>query len=264
MQSISLNKPGAFSYKIDFPENWNELTTAELELVAKAQLAHAENEGVSKAVVFTSIIDHRATAIGIKLPADWKQNLNYDEAAAQGFDAIAFLYISNFRTVNPYPTLLLGKKRVIGPEDDFNEITCGEMEDCEVSFLRMQTEPSLELLAKIAAVLWRPRNAKYKSKTSDQRLHLFKKLPEAVLFSIYIWYTGCRNRLPLYFPEVYAGGETADEPDLLSFTKCIHAGAGVKNGTRENIRSISAKEFLFDMNLEAEQARKMKEEHDRS
>ncbi len=258
MQSISLNKPGTFSHTIEFPSTWDELTNAEVELVAKqqlsanAQLTQNENLFIGKALVFTALIDSRAALQNIQLPADWKTNLNYDDAATQGFDAIGFLYKENNRTINPYPQLTVGGKRMIGPADDFNEITCGEMEDCEVFFMLFSQEPSLELLAKIAAVLWRPRNAPYNAKASESRVARFKSLPPEVLFAIYIWYTGCRNQLPKIFKEVYAGGDSqSNEPDVTAFTKCIHAGAGAKNGTRDKIRIMPAKEFLFDMNLEA-------------
>ncbi|MFC4261909.1 hypothetical protein ACFOWM_03400 [Ferruginibacter yonginensis] len=264
MVSITLYVTGGFSHTIDFPENWNELTVAELEIVAAAQINHGNSEPVSKAVVLTSIIEQRAKQNGIELPSTWKESLDFEAAATQGFDAINFLYTTNNRTINPYPTLTVGGKRMIGPADDFDSITCGEMEDCEVFFMQMVQEPSINKLAHIAAILWRPRNAPYKAKQCESRIPAFEALPLPQLFAIYMWYTGCRNNLPLYFPKVYGGGSnTSTTPDLTAFTKCIHAGAGAKNGLRENIRAMLAKEFLFDMNLEAEQAEEMRKKYER-
>ena len=264
MQTIALNKPGAFSYNILFPAAWDELTKEELEAVALAQLGVYETEYMSKAIVFISLLSIRANAQAVTLPGGWKENLNIEDAATQGFDSIDFLYTDNTRTINPYPELIVGKKRMIGPADDFNEILCGEMEDCEVFFTQFSEAPDLQLLASIAAVLWRPRNAPYQTKASESRKEIFKSLLPEQLFSIYIWYTGCRNQLPKIFPLVYGGGESTGEADPASFTKCIHAGAGPKNGTRNNIRIMPAKEFLFDMQLEAEHAEALKEQYERS
>ena len=263
MQSISLNKPGAFSHKIDFPSEWNELTPAEIEFLAAAQIANGTDIHVSKAHVFISLIESRAFAQHIFLPADWKQKLNYEDAATQGFDAIDFLYKEQELTKNPYKELKVGNKRMIGPADNFDEILCGEMEDCEVFYLLFSQEPELEYLLKIAAILWRPRNAPYDSKASEKRYSLFASLTPEQLFVIYMWYTGCRNQLPKIFAEVYEGGTSnGTEPDITAFTKCIHAGAGPKNGTRDNIRKMPAKEFLFDMNLEAIHAKEIAKAHD--
>lgn len=261
MQTIALNKPGAFSHKIEMPNTWDELTVQELEMLARAQLAAGEDQSQGKAIVFCHLVESRAAKQGIALPADWKTQLNYEDAATAGFDYLKFLYDQNTLTINPYKELTVAGKRMIGPADDFNEILCGEMEDCEVFFFLFNNEPSLSLLAKIAAILWRPRNAKYVAKASEKRQKDFEKLPAEKLFVIYMWYTGCRNKLPLIFPEVY-NGEGTGELDITAFTKCIHAGAGPKNGTRENIRSMPAKEFLFDMNLEAQHAQEQKEAHE--
>ena len=87
----------------------------------------------------------------------------------------------------------------------------------------------------------------------------FLKLSPFVLHSIYTWYTGCRNQIPKYFPVPFEGNTTGGEPDPAAFTKCIHAGAGPKNGSRDQIRVTGIKEFFFDMNLEAQKAKDLKE-----
>ena len=40
-------------------------------------------------------------------------------------------------------------------------------------------------------------------------------------------------------------------PDIMAFTNCIHAGAGPKNGTRQQIRLLKLSEFMYDMEQEA-------------
>jgi hypothetical protein len=74
----------------------------------------------------------------------------------------------------------------------------------------------------------------------------FATLAQEQLYVMYLWFAGCVATLPLLFPNVYEGnGGTADEPDPMAFTKCIHTGAGNKNGTRQQIRMMPLEEFLF-------------------
>jgi hypothetical protein len=263
MVSISLNKPGSFSYKIDFPEKWDELTTFELEAVAQRLLEKHESGFVNKALIFTDIVLSRAKKAKIKLPSDWKLKLNYEDAATQGFDAIDFIFDINERTINPYPKIFLNKQAFFGPADDFNQTTCAEIEDTEAFFHKFHEDQNPENIARIAAILWRPEGEHYNELTSEKNTKKFMKLSPEVLFSIYIWYTGCQYMLTQYFPNVYAKGSSDETADPAAFTKCIHAGAGAKNGTRDNIRKMKIKEFLFDMELESINAQKISEQYDR-
>ena len=58
-------------------------------------------------------------------------------------------------------------------------------------------------------------------------------------------------------------GEGTEEPDPMVFTKCIHAGAGPKNGTRDQVRMLNLKEYFFDMELEAIKAKELKKEYEK-
>lgn len=267
MFTLCLNSPYAFSCELDFPSTWNELSTAEMEMVCMEQLEERESGHVKQALILTQIVELRAKAEGITLPRDWKSRLNFEDAATQGFDAIQFLFKEkgNDRTINPYKRLVVAGKTLMGPADDFNSITCGEMEDCETILYYISKEPSVKNLASLAAILWRPRFAPYKAEASEKRAPGFEKLPVEKLLCILAWYTGCNNVLPKYFPDVYSSSkaDTTDEGYDPAFTKCIHAGAGPKNGTRDEIRKMLAKEFLFDMQLEAEAAERLKREYER-
>lgn len=250
MVTIALNKPGAFSHKIEFPSSWDELSTSEMELVSVEVMAQRQNQAINKAYIFTGLIEKRAAEQKIKLPADWKSNLNYEQAASAGFDAIDFIFSSNTRTINPYPALKSGKfKTFNGPDDDFNSMTCGEFEDSQFMFFQFNQTSDISHIAKLTSILWREKGKSYEAK-DDKRVEFFKKLPVEQLFSILIWYSGCLDRLGLFFPNVFKK-DSNGSPDPNAFTNCIHYGAGPKNGTRENIRKMLLKEFLYDMELEA-------------
>lgn len=260
MVTIALNKPGRFSHKIDFPSKWDELTTEEMELVSVEILAARENGFVKKAYIFTGLIEIRARMQGIKLPADWKSNLNYEDAASAGFDAIEFLFDSNNRSINPYPTLKVHFKSLTltGPADDFNTLTCGEYEDAEFYFMQFANSADTQHILGLISVMWRPAGTEYNADLTQKTLKKLSKLPIQQQFSIFIWYNGCRSRLAKLFPLVFGAPSANGSPDPAAFTKCIHAGAGDRNGTRDMIRKMKLKEFLFDMQLQAEQVEEMK------
>lgn len=273
MNSINLFIPSIFDVSIDFPSTWNEMTTPEMELLATAQLADEKNQFIGKVAIFTGIMNMRAKAQDVQLPKNWHLKLNFDDAATQGLDCLSFMFEKNDRTINPYPVLRLAtanhqlqtsnQKQLIGPANDFDSITCAEMEQADIAMLQFTQDDNFEHLAQIASILWRPRNAPYNAEASEAMLPHFKKLSPVTLFVMYTWYAGCRNQLPRYFPDVYGGTGSKGPPDYMAFTKCIHAGAGPKNGKRDEIRVMLAKEFLFDAQLEAEQAKKLKAEYDK-
>ncbi|HRN80168.1 MAG TPA: hypothetical protein PKY29_04380 [Ferruginibacter sp.] len=261
--TMTIYKAGGANVTFPFPGNWNELTPTELEIIAREQTTERDHPAENKAALLIQIIQERTRHLKKQMPFNWVKTLSKDDAATQGFDAIQFLYVENTRTVNPYPTLKISGEEFVGPEDDFDKLLCGEFEDTEVFFGLFQMESDSNHLAKIASILWRPAGEGYNKELIESRLALFQKLPPEKLLAIYIWYNGCRLKLRQLYPYVYSSnGTTPTENDLLAFTNCIHAGAGPKNGNRENIRSMRVKEFLYDMNLEAKHAHELQKKHE--
>ena len=81
------------------------------------------------------------------------------------------------------------------------------------------------------------------------------------LHLVYLWYAGCRSRLPKLFPNVFDApdGEPGRD-DMMAITTLIHYGAGVKNGTRDQIRKTLLKEFLYECELAAIQQMELEQE----
>ena len=192
-------------------------------------------------------------------------------------------------TNDPQPVTI---KKITYYPQPFSEITNAEYEDAEVVANKFAIKPSGELLAELAAVLLRPgrdailslskgglndypleapepymqfnsRTNSYYTYQANQKIKYFKKLPAEELYSIFMWYAGNRAQLPLMFPTVYEGGTKEEKPDLAAFTKCIHMGAGPKNGTRQQIRMMRLYEFMFDMEQEAIHAKEMEAEYEK-
>ncbi|MBC6436136.1 hypothetical protein FM036_45045, partial [Nostoc sp. HG1] len=105
------------------------------------------------------------------------------------------------------------------------------------SLTQFKAEPAPEPLARLAAVLYRPKNIPYISYNAKTATHIhydvekvfasFLALDGDVLYTMFTWYTGCRQRLPQLFPTAFkSDGSSGDEPDFIAFTKCIHSAAG--------------------------------------
>jgi len=259
-----------------FPSTWDELTLPELEAVAALLITEDKDTFEEKIKLFIFILNGRIAANKLTMPRSYVSKLMDEEVAIATLDALQFIFEKNERTINPYKTLklpgIVGARRVFhGPSNDFNDITCAELEDANHLVSQFAKTQKLETLASLASIFWRlPINKNilqrrqhrfpYEDVKSEYYASHFMRLPAHVLMSCYIYIVGCMNQLPKYFPGIYGSGDGKAKSDQSAFTKCIHAGAGVKNGTRDNIRKMLAKEFLYDMQQEYDQAKAQEKE----
>lgn len=261
MVEINLFKSKEFDCKIPFPSAWDELSKDDLLIVSREQLSAEKPIAAQQAAIFDALLKLRAKKFP-ELPRDFNTMLDPEEAAIAAINLLDFLYKKNNLTVQLYPDFTFSGKTFYGPEGNFDSITCGEFEDTEIFFQDFVADPRPEPVAHLCAILWRQKDQDYMFfdakknvwKTYDHEpfLQQFTKLSEPQLYAIFTWYAGCRSLLPGWFPDLYGGGgDESAATDMLVFTKCIHAGAGEKNGSRTDIRRMLLKEFFMDMNLSA-------------
>jgi hypothetical protein len=258
MVSINLYQSGSFDIQIEFPSCWDDLDHNEVIEICKLQLINPTNQGDNRVAFFFFIIQNRCNKKGQLLTRDWQSKMDL-EVVAQSLFLLDFIYTQNNLTLQPHKTLNVGGKLLIGLESDFENITCGEFECLELLFHEFTASPSAALLAKMSAIIFREQgvafqqivNEKIVTYDFDTKSIPFMELKPWILYSIYTWYCGCRLNLPNKFPTVYEGNGEETEPDSLAFTKCIHSGAGVKNGTRNQIRITLLLEYMFEMEQEA-------------
>ena len=222
------------------------------------------------------ILQYRLALSKKKFPARWIYLLSAEQTVINGYPLLDFVYTQNTLTAPAeteiklpglFPSTTKGHK-------NFETISCGEFEDAQIYFSTFFNGPDPLLLAKLAAILWRKKHesyikydfktASYKTYKSDKIARRFLKLKPQRLYAIFIWYAGCQNMLPKLFPTVYEknASPSVGGTDILAFTKCIHAGAGVKNGSRNEIRMTKLYEFMFDMEQEAIKAKEILEAYD--
>lgn len=262
--------------EVSFPNEWNDLTENELRFIAKVILNQTKENAIeSRPLIIKFILSERTKKI--KLPVNFFNLLDPEEIVISLFPLLDFIVNKNDRTVSPSPLSIrkgIGGDAICKP---FDEITCGEFEDCEIAAAKFADEKDYKHLAQIAAILfrrsffgwrreyiryswWRDRYITY---NSEKRIKHFLTLPPEQLYSIFIWYAGCRSQLSLYFPDVYEKGKKNGVPDPMVFTNTIHAGAGPKNGSRNQIRRMKLYEFLYDCNQEAIKAKELAAEYEK-
>ena len=271
MVTINLHQPGKINYTIDFPSEWNDLFPAEVMEISRQLIAPDNTEEKQRAAILKFIIEYRTKFVKKKLPPAWMNRVDAEQAVLQGFPLLDFIFQQAELTNIPESSIRLAPfHTVYGPAKGFQDITCGEYEDAEIFINQFQEKAEADHLAAVASILWRRKNIPYvkfnrKKNTwitydSEKNKRLFLKLHPERLYSIFLWYAGNRHMLPKLFPLLHEGGEKKNtEPDMLVFTKCIHAGAGPKNGTRDQIRRMKLFEFMFDMEEEAKKAKELEE-----
>lgn len=272
MITIKLFKADEFNFNLDIPSQWNELEPAEILFIARSFLESSQPLEL-KAQLLVFLIESRAALLKIKLPKKWKAQLDPEQFFLNGSELLNFIFDGNDLTNCPEQEIELqgtrGKYKTFAPENGFAGLTSGEMEDADAYYTLFVAEKKVEHLAMLAAILWRLKgipyqiivDSKFTTYPAQKWAPMFEKLEPHRLYSIYIWYTGCKSQLPKMFPVLHepsVDSKQAGAPDPMSFTKCIHAGAGAKNGTREHIRLMPAREFLYDMELEAVKAKELK------
>jgi hypothetical protein len=288
MTTINLFQPGKLNVYLQFPTEWDELASAEVLEVCRQQLLSANNAHSAKAAVLYFILHNRARVQKVKLSGGWFNMTDPEQMYNSGCELIDFIFNENNLTAVPEKVLKLPglfSLKVYGPTEGFQDLTCAEFEEAEIFFNQFIEAPNAEAIARLAAVLYRPaqkytlytkkplakkpfvfiENGKWQTYDPERLYKRFQKLLPWRLYAVFVWYHGCRNQLPLMFPTVHDnfGESKNDEPDILAFTKCIHAGAGPKNGTRNEIRRTKLLEFMFEMEQEAIKAKEMKEEYEK-
>lgn len=241
MTELILYKDKEVLDTIPFPTEWGELNEKELQFIAEAIYIGKLKE----ADLFLYIIVNRASKKNII------SLLDLEQCAVEGLPLVKFITEEIQLTKNPMPEI----KNYYGPADNFDDITCGEFEDAEASFFSLKELKEEKHLNNLMATLWRKKEKGKRIPFAgyDIAPHtaIFEKINFKNKIIVFLWYIGCRENIAKLFPLIFGGeGGESDTPPALAFTNCIHMGAGVKNGTRENIRKMLLKEFLYDINLQ--------------
>lgn len=214
------------SKKMLVPAQWNQLSDATMSLMGKEIFSTN-----SAPHLCTELLHQWAKEQKTDLPSDLAAWLSPEQASLELLPVLNHFFEKIDRTVAPW------KEGRAHPADDFNEITCGTFEDCEAHFILYAEDKNEEHLIEIADLLY-----------GD------KAFAKDHWREVYLYYSGCRQHIMQMFPAVFkSGGDGGNVQAVAAFTRLIHSGAGERNGSRRDIRSMPLKEFLFDITLQIEQ-----------
>ncbi len=231
MISIELYQPNAVNEKIDYPSTWDELTPHEMKVIGVGYFGTA----LSRAELLLAILESR---LG-------KKRINLLPMLSIEDLSIEYMSLTEFITERIDRTESIPIENLYCPTADFEDITVGEYEEADIALSQYIADANPQHLVDFFKTYYRV----------DKSVQ--DHIPDtATMQACALCFIGCKSFLPKSFPLVFGGGEAGKQtqPDLLALTKLIHSGAGPRNGTRDNIRRMPLKEFLYDCQLEAEKA----------
>lgn len=257
MSTVTLHLPGRFEHTVTFPQNWNDLTTAELLAInwRMIQPLPPDMEITRASNMLLDLLRSRFKKHG--LPRHTYEMISIQDFASAQADLLRFIFDSTTLTRQPFAQLHrripLLRPAAIGPADAFGDLFVGEYEDADIFANLFAQTKEAKFLQLLAATLYRPVRQWLPEYNAEKQLRHFQKIPLHKLMVVYAWFKGCQSQLPGLFPHMMEkpGKASNKAPDLTIFTQCIHAAAGPKNGLRSQVRALKLMEFLFEMNLEA-------------
>lgn len=234
MIPITFFKVNALNKTIQFPTEWDELCFEELAIIGNAYFYNK----FTPVEVFIEILQLRlAKEIGIKEAKEIIAFISIEDVALEYIELLDFIKKEILLTKNT-----INIENAISPADDFNDITVGLFEECDILFNQFVAGDATKL-NEFFIELFQCKKEMPGIATNDQMI-------VAALYFI-----GCKNQLPNLFPLVFPQDEEdkkVNQYNPMALTKLIHELAGPKNGTREQVRKTLLKEFLFECQLEAE------------
>ena len=252
MQTVSLIKDGK-AYDFEIPESWNEIKREQLPDFISA--GFTDNITTAKIQALLMLLTDYAQG---KFPTQWLYDVDHEDMAL-ALDCVNFLFDTNLLTNTPLVKMKLAGTEILGPADNFDNMTVGRFEAAGVHFTLFKTNHDYTHLDDFILELLSFSPGMEKS----QCLELVRKIDIKMKLALYTWFAGCINAA-MQIPEIAAvyednGGEPG-EVNLAAFTICIHGAAGPRNGLREQIRQQNIKEFLFDIGLQMIDAERQAEE----
>lgn len=219
---------------IQLETNWNSFSLAVLEVLGGYLFGQTDAYHTS-----IQLLQQLAKEQKCNIPQNINTQLSPEQCAIELLALLEYLFNNINLTRLPFDG---------GMSESFNDITCGEFEKTEESFNLFNDTKDEKHLVDLAESIFR-------GSLSFKGADYPRKLP-----IVFTWYLSCRKHLHEIFNNIYEGSDEQVNIDvaLMAFTKMIHLGAGERNGSREDIRKMKLKEFLYDISLMIEQAEEEK------
>lgn len=271
-------KTKAKKLKLRIPTKWDELSINQLYFVAKLlQRSQKHTVTMLAALKFSGlkVIPTEPNDNGVYLFRKGARKVGiHSDVLLKLQQKMEFLVKESLLSKNPLPKIpFIGQ----GPADGLANITFDEFEAAELAFGKFVETKNMADLNRLIAILWRPTNPKNKptneNYTGDARIefnaHTIQKrtfftkiLSRNTKFVIFLFYSGCRNRLFLTFKEVFHSAESRklsqEKPDPLRLTNLINSINSDDVTKNEDIRKTNLIEILVFLRAQVLKMEKLK------
>lgn len=255
------------------PENWDELSTAELTYLVKLTQSDVSIEKVKIHMLLfclkANVTHHRkiyrdqvSIAVGkesenVSFRIRKKRYLLTPEEVNTMAGLFSFLfevgdygnikqyYIKPGRCVNPYPTLRIRLRKFTGAEDGLYDITFEQFIYMQTYLDAMQQDP--QKINYLLACLWH-RGTAFDINRLEADAALLRHLPEAQKLVMYWFITGCLTDLGKIFPRIFSGdGGTVKNNVFDSQLRLLNTLADSDMTKKDAVRKGSLLDALYTM-----------------
>jgi hypothetical protein len=159
-----------------------------------------------------------------------------------------------------------------GPADDFDNLTMGEWNACEIFYRDLVEESSDEALDKLVAVLYRKAKPEYDRKLNTdgdirQPFKMFeidyyskkiKHWPAEVKLSVLLWFDGCREQLKQCYSLFDGTGTAPGDPGMFDVIRGL---CGDKYGSMKNVEDLNVHLALRELDAMKKEAAEIEKQY---
>ncbi len=233
------------NFTAQVPASWNELTKKQLMYIASQwRVWQFTTHPVLKIKLFMvlagigrwNIFNRQRRVLLALLPKrrDYKK-MSAEKYSEKYYYLPDFIRLTDFifnahigLTVNKLPEIKAGKMVLHGPSDSLNSLSFQEFVYVDGFYLAYCATKDIEQLNNMIVCMYRPRNpnldvlakdytgdmrAPFNSNAVDIWLPAVKKLPLEVKTAIYLFYTGCRQKMEKDYASVFSAGDETENGD---------------------------------------------------
>lgn len=276
------------------PKTWDQLTTRQLEQLAKLVLRYNTKADIAVRAVFAfmgmrlgkPVRNLLGTPTGAYVVVG-KRKRYFVTPLLTFFltDIIDFIFSNNQinprRLVNPYPLLRLGffrKKTLYGPANGLANITLNEWIQVEVARAEFERTSSPEHLYRMAAIMWRPKGKTHPDgdirissilDSLPERERLMRRYLAPHRLKVIMWYySGCLNYLTYRYNLVLSasnGGSSGASPSSTfdNFMDMVNTMAKDDPTKIQQVRSLALYDALHNIQKIIIQQNEQKNERNR-
>ena len=259
------------------PSTWDELTTHQLEILAKLVMRYNTRFDilVRAAFAFMGMRVYRPFVVagdkprgGFVVGKGFKRYFVTPLLVYFITDALEFIFNDNEvnprRLLNPYPTLRLGflrRQTFHGPVHGLANITLNEWIQIEVARSYFEATDNPQYLYTMAGIMWRPTSANHpEGDLRDANIldnlplrerQLRRYLPPHKLKVIMWFYTGSLQYLTYKYAEVFStgqgNGDKTHDSTLDSFMRLVNSMAKYDPTKIQQVRSLALYDALHNI-----------------